>query len=126
PRARRGRGPPGRRARIARDAQRAIAERMDRNRKTRRGRARDVRPKLDRIEREDAAIVGSLVGLLERRGLRPERAVREELHMAEAQPFVALPRAHAARERGLEVEGGAVADLGRGSGGGERERERAV
>src|SRR5207245_8613021 len=34
--------------------------------------------------------------------------------------------AHAARERGLEVEGGAVADLGRGPRGGERQRERAM
>src|SRR5439155_394758 len=117
---------PGRRDRIERDAHGAIADRMDRHCQTRGGRARDVGPKPDRIEGEDAAIVGPLVWLLERRGLRPERAVTEEFHVAELQPFVALACAHASRERSLEVESGAVADLWRGPRGRERQRERAM
>jgi len=91
-----------------------------------RSRPRDIRAKLDWIECEDPAIVGALVGLLERGGLRSERAVGEEFHVTEPQPLVALTGAHSAGERGLEIEPRRVADLRRGTGGRERECERAM
>ena len=55
-----------RRDRIESDPHGAIADRVDGHGESACGRAGNIGPKLDRIERQDAAIVGALVRLLER------------------------------------------------------------
>src|SRR4029077_5107336 len=75
---------------------------------------------------EDPAIVGAFVRLLERRGLRAERPVSEEFHVAELQPLVALTCPPPGRERRLEIEASRVANLRRGPGGRERKSERSM
>ena len=62
---------------------RAVADRVDRDSEATGRRARDIGAKLDRIEREDAAILGPFIRLLERSGLRSEGAVGEELDVTE-------------------------------------------
>src|SRR2546430_9021355 len=57
----------GRRDRLERDAHRTVADRVDRDRQTRRRRARDVGPELERIEGQNSAILGTLIWLLEDR-----------------------------------------------------------
>ena len=108
---------------IERDVHGAIADRVNRHRETSRRRARDIGPQLERIERQDAAVVGALVGLLERRRLRAECPVAEEFHVTELQPLVALTRTHSRLQRRLEVECLAVADLRWHTRSGERQRE---
>ena len=73
----------GRRHGIEGDMHRAVADRVDRDSEATGRRARDIGAKLDRIEREDAAILGPFIRLLERSGLRSERAVGEELDVTE-------------------------------------------
>src|SRR5439155_17093691 len=84
--------------RVERDVHRAIADGMDGDRDTGGGRHRDVVRELTRLDGEDAAIPRTLVGLLERGGLRAERAVGEDLEVPGAEPLVALSGTHALLE----------------------------
>ena len=116
----------GRRDRLERDAHRTVADRVDRDRQTRRRRARDVGTELKRIEGQNSAILGTLIWLLERRGLRAEGAVAEEFHVADPQPLIAIAGAHPAFDGRVEVKLPQVPDLRRRSGRRNRRRERAV
>src|SRR5205085_564748 len=73
--AQRGRGDPRRRDGVERDTHGAIADRVYRYGEATRSGAGDVASKLDRIEGEDAAIVGAFVRVLQSGRLRAKRSV---------------------------------------------------
>jgi len=75
--------------RVERDAHGAIADGVDGHRDAGLRRALHVYAQLRAVDGEYAAIIRALVRLFERRGLRPERAVGEDLEVRKLQPLVA-------------------------------------